>query len=267
MRSKKKSDITLKQATQVLASIAPLDLAEEWDNVGLLIAPTRSRRIKRILLTIDCTSAVASEAIRSRAELVVAYHPPIFAPLSELTPADPAQRRLLALIEARIALYSPHTALDAVDGGVNDWLAEGVRGDQAGEIAPIPDGPGRLLTFKQPQTLTRIRGQVTAFLKTPYLRVAQPNGKARPIRKIAICAGAGISAIESTEADLYLTGEMKHHDTLSSIERGITVILSEHTHTERGYLITLRRKLKSMLGPAVDIRIAKSDRDPLKLVR
>ena len=267
MSSQKQSGITLKQATQALASIAPLELAEEWDNVGLLIAPTRARRIQRILLTIDCTSAVATEAIRSRAELVVAYHPPLFTPLSELTPIDPAQRRLLALIEARIALYSPHTALDAVDGGVNDWLAKGVQGDQEGEITPIPDGPGRLLTFKRPQTLARIRGRVTSFLKTPYLRVAQPAGKARPIKQVAICAGAGISAIESTKADLFLTGEMKHHDVLSSVERGITVLLSEHTHTERGYLTTLRRTLKRALDGTVDIRIAKTDRDPIKLMR
>src|SRR5688572_19341172 len=104
----------LSDVTQALGKIAPLYLAEEWDNVGLLIEPSRPRPIGRVLLTIDLTDAVVDEAIRLKSELVVAYHPPIFEPIKSLR----GEPRLVRLVEHRIAVYSPHTALDCVYGGV-----------------------------------------------------------------------------------------------------------------------------------------------------
>ncbi len=110
-----------------LDSIAPGRLAESWDNTGLLLG-NRGARCARVLLTIDFTRAVLAEALKSRVDAVVAYHPPIFHPLKRLTADDPHQSVLLDAVHAGIAVLSPHTALDACKGGVNDWLAEGVAG-------------------------------------------------------------------------------------------------------------------------------------------
>ena len=74
------------------------------------------------------TPPVAAEAIKSQASLVIAYHPTIFRPLSSLTLSNPLQRSLLQLAQAGISVYSPHTALDSVYGGINDWLAEAFAG-------------------------------------------------------------------------------------------------------------------------------------------
>ena len=267
MKERTKNGATLKQVVSAMERIAPPDLAEEWDNVGLLLAPSRGVRIQRALLTIDCTPEVVAEAIQRKCACIIAYHPPLFEPVSRLSPERPADRRLIRLIESRIAVYSPHTALDMVEGGVNDWLAAGIQGKDAGSIAPIPYGPGRLLTFSKGLALKTVTDRVKAFLKVGYLRVARPAGKARPIRTVALCAGAGLSALEGAEADLYLTGEMKHHDVLAANARGITVLLSEHTHTERGYLPILRKRLLRELDGAVEPLMARADRDPVALVR
>ncbi len=106
-----------------LDAIAPPHLAAEWDNVGLLIGD-RARPARRLLLTIDLTGPVLREAARAGADMVLAYHPPIFKPLSRLT-ADAAPVALAAA-RAGLAVYSPHTALDAAAGGTNDVLAEAV---------------------------------------------------------------------------------------------------------------------------------------------
>lgn len=118
-----------------LDTIAPLSLAEAWDNVGLLVDP-RARdeelQVERVLLTIDATPAVLREASELNAQCLVAYHPPIFRPLKRVSRhGEPA---LFQAIRAGFAVYSPHTALDAAPAGLNDWLAEAFG---EAEVTPI----------------------------------------------------------------------------------------------------------------------------------
>jgi dinuclear metal center YbgI/SA1388 family protein len=116
-----------------LEAIAPSRLAADWDKVGLLMGDP-SRPLRRAMLCIDLTEETLGEALRLKCQAVVAYHPPIFDPLSRLTAWDPRGALLLKCAERGVALLSPHTALDAVQGGVTDWLA-GLLG--LGERRPI----------------------------------------------------------------------------------------------------------------------------------
>jgi dinuclear metal center YbgI/SA1388 family protein len=111
--------------TQIIAAlhqIAPLALAEPWDNVGLLVGDPR-QSIAKVMFTIDYTPAVATEAEELNCDLIVAYHPPIFSAVKRITDGGPS-----ALIHRAIrrgaAIYSPHTAWDAATGGTNDFLAD-----------------------------------------------------------------------------------------------------------------------------------------------
>ena len=113
----------LKDITASLEELAPLDLAEPWDNVGLL-AGDYDRPVRTVLLTIDLTSAVFAEAVSKKVELIVSYHPPIFEPIERLVAGCGAKPFLYEALRRGMAIYSPHTALDAVKGGVNDCLAE-----------------------------------------------------------------------------------------------------------------------------------------------
>jgi putative NIF3 family GTP cyclohydrolase 1 type 2 len=102
-----------------MESIAPLQYAAEWDNVGLLVG-RRDASISKVLLCIDLTSAVLQEATESGVQAIVAYHPTIFTPRTRMSDEDRGGDLLLSLIEAGIAVYSPHTALDAAAGGMTD---------------------------------------------------------------------------------------------------------------------------------------------------
>jgi dinuclear metal center YbgI/SA1388 family protein len=366
-----------------LQSLAPLEFAEPWDNVGLLLSPSKPRPIDRILLTIDLTRAVVDEAVARKTRLIVAYHPVIFEPVKRV------DGKLATLIENRIAVYSPHTALDAAPGGVNDWLADGLvpapapgseseraplvpqythlpggshklvvfvpthhvdrlrdalaqigcggignythcsfnlegygtfLGNEqthpvvgmAGRLERVPEirlemlcsldmlptitstirrvhpyeepawevypiqpvprdgiGQGRLITLKRPVTLSTLLRRIRQHLNLPHLRVAAPEDVQRGRRKIttiAVCPGAGGSLFKSVAADAYLTGEMRHHDVLAKREAGSAVVLTDHTNTERGYLPTLRDKLRKLLGKSVKIELARNDRDPLNII-
>ena len=116
--------ILLQDIVRQLGKFASTKLAETWDNVGLLVEPSGCHKIKRILLTNDLTQAVLEEAIKKSVQMIISYHPPIFAPLKRLSQGNWKERIVVKCIENRIAIYSPHTSYDAVKGGVNDWLIQ-----------------------------------------------------------------------------------------------------------------------------------------------
>ena len=114
----------LSSVVGLLESIAPTSAAEDWDNVGLLVQPSTVQHIRHVFLTNDLTEEVLEEALKCRAkvDVIVSYHPPIFKPFKRLTQRSAKERLVLKSIESGIAIYSPHTAHDALWGGVNDWI-------------------------------------------------------------------------------------------------------------------------------------------------
>ncbi len=117
----------MRDLVEAMGSVAPLALAEPWDNVGLIAGDAEAELAGPTLLTIDLDERVIAEAIeagRGTPGAIVAYHPPIFGGIKRLTAETPRGRALLRAIGAGFALYSPHTALDAAAGGVADWLID-----------------------------------------------------------------------------------------------------------------------------------------------
>lgn len=131
---------------EAVEAFAPPSLAEDWDPVGLQVGSPQAELDGPVLLTIDLTEAVLAEAVAMNARAIIAYHPPIFEPLRQLTDRTPRQRIVLGAIQSNIAIYSPHTALDAAPGGVTDWLCEGLSGGAGGKGADAIAGDCRALT-------------------------------------------------------------------------------------------------------------------------
>jgi len=113
----------LDEICRVLEGIAPLHLAQSWDHVGLLAGDPQAEHTS-ISLAIDLTAAVLDEAIEHKHDLVLAYHPPLFKPISSLRADSTGTDAIIwKAIRSNIAVYSMHTALDAADGGTNDVIA------------------------------------------------------------------------------------------------------------------------------------------------
>ncbi len=262
----------LREILAALERIAPLGLAADWDNVGLLIdAPDPDADVGSCLLAIDLTDAVLDEAIAGGHRLVVAYHPPIFAKLSRLRANVAHERVVLRAARAGIAVYAPHTALDSVPGGVNDWLAgglgDGVREPWDDDPSADPNaGQGRRIVLEEPVPLADLVVRIKRHLGLEHVRVATAGRHADglPVERVLLCAGAGGSVLAPLPADVYWTGEMRHHDVLAALARGTSVILCEHSNTERGYLPVLRERLVDEIGGAVTVVISRADREPLR---
>lgn len=257
----------VEQFVSLLEAIAPLSLAEEWDNVGVLLAPSKQHPIRTVLLTIDLTQRVLDEALAQQAQAIVAYHPPIWSGLKRLLPEQRTGRLLLRAVEHGLTIYSPHTALDAVSGGVNDWLADAFNAAERRAITPLPDaahtGQGRWLRLQDPMPLATAVARIKQHLGLAQVRVADGGSQ---VATVALCAGAGGSVLQRTHADLYWTGEMRHHDVLHAKETGTSVVLTEHTNCERGYLPRLQEKLRASSAGALQVLVSEHDEDPLQIV-
>ncbi len=256
----------------VLEQIAPLWGSASWDNTGRILDGTRD--VKTLFLTIDLTPAVAEEALAKGADAIVAYHPPIFKGLKRLTYDQPQTGMLLQLIRAGVHVYSPHTALDAAHGGMNDWLLEPF--GKLVEVAPLEPslqdpavGSGRRATLVNPVALPDVLPMLKDHLGLSHLRLAAAPDLAsgeRRIHTVAVCPGAGGSLFAGLQGvDLMVTGEMRHHDVLAQVTAGGAAILTDHTHTERGYLPFLAKRLSEVLK-GCRVIISQRDADPLVVV-
>ncbi|CAG9771647.1 unnamed protein product [Ceutorhynchus assimilis] len=261
--------LQLKEILKNFESIAPLKTAESWDNVGLLVEPDSNANINTVLLTIDLTEEVVQEAVEIGAQLIVSYHPNIFKPLKTVTQNSWKERIIIQCIKNNIAVFSPHTSWDAMQNGVNDWLGSFLPTSSSKPILTktedSPIGMGRFLILKEPTPLEQVIIAVKKLIEIPHLRLGLGKGKTldSPITTVALCAGSGTGVLAGTEADLYLTGEMLHHDVLDAAQKGISVILCNHSDSERGYLKNFQ---KSFSSEQLAIFISKLDKDCLTTV-
>ncbi len=156
--AEKKGGRTWREVLDVLEDLAPLECAEEWDRVGLLVEPREEGRLARLFLAVDLTESVLEEALEKKAGMILAYHPPLFHPLKSLSWRRPGERVLIRAVQAGIPVYSPHTALDAAPGGVNDWLAGILGPDRTSPLAPC-EAPRefKLVAFVPPEKADDLR--------------------------------------------------------------------------------------------------------------
>ncbi|XP_060833149.1 NIF3-like protein 1 isoform X3 [Bombus pascuorum] len=264
--------VPLKQVVDTLKQFADLSLADSWDNVGLLVEPTETKLISHILLTNELTETVMQEALDLKTDMIITYHPLIFAPIKSVTTSSWKEKIVAKCLENRIAVYSPHTSFDSIRGGVNDWLASAFKNvlESSTPIRPNVgnknNGYGRMCTLKNKISIEEAVQLVKKCTGLKHIRLARTHLTDGSIKTVALCAGAGASVLKGVFADLYLTGEMLHHDILDATHKGINVILTNHSDSERGFLKTFAPILNELLNKSVLVQVSKNDADPLKTV-
>lgn len=256
----------LKKFLNAIEQIAPIQLAESWDNVGLLVeSPIPRQNATATFLCIDLTPSVLSEALKNpKVGIICAYHPPLFSSIKRLDLKS--QSVILNCIANGISIYSPHTSLDSTRNGINDWLSRLIGKGTVKPIIPNTTnaeiGAGRILTLSKPVLLSELIDRVKIGLNLNHVRVA--GTLETSISTVAICAGSGTGLLKGVVADLWITGEMGHHDVLSGLKQGTCVILTEHSNSERGYLKDVLVDLLKAQG-VEDVVVSAQDQDPLRV--
>ncbi|MFQ6049149.1 MAG: Nif3-like dinuclear metal center hexameric protein, partial [Phycisphaerae bacterium] len=157
MSSRKAARLTIADVEGQLRRIAPPELAQPGDNVGLL-AGDPAWPCRAVLLCIDLTEDVLIEARRAGSGLIVAYHPPIFKPVSRITTeADGPEAMVCAALADRTGIYAMHTALDAAEGGTNDVMAGLCGLADCQPFGPAGSGGYKVVVFVPPEAVDRVR--------------------------------------------------------------------------------------------------------------
>jgi dinuclear metal center YbgI/SA1388 family protein len=260
---------TIQHVVDNLEALAPLRLAEEWDNVGLLVGD-RSRNLDRIMTCLTVTPNVVQEAIDNRVELIVTHHPLPFRPLKTITADSPTGHMLLELIAHRIAVYSPHTAFDSASRGINQRLAEGL---QLQDISPLvphatdPDGlgSGRFGYCAPTTTLAEVVETTKQFLDISELRyVGDPQ---RQLDTLAVACGAAGEFLRPARVagcQGLVTGETNFHTCLEAEATEVALILVGHYASER-FAVEKLSKVLAGTFEQLTVWASRTENDPLKV--
>lgn len=263
---------TVRDIAELMDTIAPLDLAEEWDNVGLLLGDVQND-VDRVLTCLTLTPDVAREAIDKQAGMIVSHHPILFRPVQRLTADSSEGRMLLDLIAAGIAVYSPHTGYDSAVEGINQQLAEMF---QLKQIAPLrPDvnvetddavaiGAGRYGTLGKPTQLSELIETIKRQLKIDSLQFV--GSDLAMVERVGIACGSAaefLSDAARAGCQLFITGEARFHSALEAVSLDMNMVLVGHYASERPAVERLADTISTAL-PQLTVWPSESESDPIQ---
>ena len=229
----------------------PKTLAESWDNVGLIIG-RKNINLKKILVCLDITENVVDKAVLENVDLIIAHHPLIFSGQKTILEDNFLGRKILKLIGNNISVYGAHTNVDSADGGLNDYVLEKMAFN--GKKLDFELKPLRYFELDEYIDIEDIIYRIKENLKIDNVRLARSYRKNK-IKKIAITTGAGDSFIPeviSNEVDLFITGDLKHHISLDSIESGIHLLDIDHYGSEK-LVSDLFEKVIKEIDPNIEV--------------
>jgi dinuclear metal center YbgI/SA1388 family protein len=252
---------------QLLATVdrlAPFALAEEWDNVGLIVG-RHNRTVQRVLVALELRDEILQEAAERACDTVVVHHPPIFPSVSALTDDAPSEL-VLSAAEHRVSVVAAHTNLDSAVGGLNDQMA-GILGLSA--VRPLTParhdpnaGLGRIGAIATTSLERLVQSVADVMDRPPVIYAGDPGVH---VSRIACCTGSGASMIDAArdaDADVFITSDLKYHD--ADRARGMPLIGVPHARVERLAMHQwFRSVFERALSPeGVESMYADADTDP-----
>jgi len=225
--------------------------AESYDNVGLQVGDP-VRPVSCALLALDCTPAVIREARQLAATLIITHHPLLFRPLRTVSPQLFTGNLALRMAEARIALYSIHTNLDAAPDGVSLGLASLLGLSHIRTLKPREDAPhagmGAIGRLEEAVTLQHFLQTTANCLRTPTLRYAgNPDST---VETVVVCGGSGSFLVQealTAGADAYVTADITYHTFFDVLdlagEPRMALIDAGHYETEAHTEVLLQKWL------------------------
>ena len=256
----------LREIINSIESVAPRSAQEEWDNSGMQVGDT-GREVSSVLLTTDITEDVVNEAIICGCDLIISHHPILFHGLKQVCGQTPQARIVEMAIKHDIAIYSAHTNLDSVVGGINTKLAERLGIIDYRILIPNnpnilnnPTGLGVIGRLPQPMRYEDFIAHVRETLECTYVRYTRPKNEM--VQIVALCGGSGVEFIDQAieqGADVYLTADCKYHE-FQDAEGRIGLIDIDHWYSER-HAREIFREILAPLG--VKTIISKTDKTPI----
>lgn len=257
----------LREIVNSIELVVPRSAQEKWDNSGMQVGDT-GRDIQSALLTTDVTPEVVDEAVLRNCQLIVSHHPLLFHGLKQVCGQTPQARVVEQAIKNNIAIYSAHTNLDSVQGGINTRLADKLGIIDYRVLVPSDADPsvglGVIGRLREPMSYADFVSYVKEALSATYVRYTRPANDT--VSVAALCGGAGAEFINEAitqGADVYLTADCKYHE-FQEAEEQIGLIDIDHWVSERH----AREIFRDILAPlGVQCFISQKDKTPIQILK
>lgn len=241
-----------------LQTIFSPKIAEDWDNVGLLIGDNM-KEVNKVLFCLDVTQKVVQKAIDKNVDLIISHHPVIFSGLKRITNETVHGRKILKLIENKIAVYSIHTNSDFAINGLNDFIMDKLNLDgekiifnerEFDDYNPIKNkmervhsGFARIKILNEEMKLEDLLERIKDSLGISYVRYV--GNKDTYIRKIGLVTGGGSSFMYdiADKIDVFLTGDLRYHEALDALEDGRILVDVGHFESEYLFVDMMEREM------------------------
>jgi len=248
--------VTVREIEQLLFQWAPRELASSWDNVGHLVG-RREKKVDRVLVALDITAEVVTEAIKGDYDLIISHHPVIFpaaSPVRTVRNDDMRGRIIMELVHKDIAAICMHTNLDVAEGGVNDVFAERLSLDKI-TLLGDEEKLGRMGELSDEMSLNAFLGFLRKRLRPNGIRYCV--GK-KSVRRVALGGGACADLFQlavEKGCDTLVTADVKYNQFMAAEELGLNLIDAGHFPTEDPICYAIIDRLSKAFP---DLNVAKS---------
>ncbi len=280
MSAKPINNLNVADVIDVIEVMAPPILAEDWDNCGLQVG-SRKWPVRKIRVALDPLLDVVQAAAAQQVDLLITHHPLLFSALRTVDLETAVGRVIEAALASQMAIYSAHTNLDSASGGLNQMFADIIGLDElvpmvpAGPVSDQTDsdtaaGMGRLGRLETQMSLEVLAKLVKRRFNLKAVKIV--GDPQMSVQRVAVCSGAGSSLLDvflSSEADVYLTGDLRYHDARRVEDHGRALIdvghfASEHIFIDK--LVDQLRQYAHRKGWTVEIEPCRIENDPFKLI-
>ena len=265
--------ILVKDVYRAINDRSPFSAAQSWDNVGLLVGD-EDWEVRRIYVALDATDEVVEKATSWGADLLVTHHPMVFSPMKRIVAGDFIGRRVISLIEHRIAYIAMHTNYDTF--GMADLAADrlGLVDTLPLELVEAPEYPrvwfgvqkgldegnppvgiGKTGMLPKRTTLQAFAEMVKNTFGLSHVRFF--GREDAPVERVAICPGSGksvISLAQEARADVLVTGDIDHHSGIDAVANGLSIIDAGHYGIEHIFIEDEAAYLREVFSEEVEIR-------------
>jgi len=241
--------IRVSDVEKVIEAYAPKVLAENYDNVGLLVGNPHAL-VSKVMVGLELTDQLLEESIEKGCNLIVVHHPLIFKGLKSIRSGQAIDNRIIKLIKSDISLYAAHTNLDMTIGGLNDYFAK-----KAGietEILSREELPLVRIGKVKAQALKDLVISLKQALDLPYVHYCGDDEML--VSKVGFCTGSGMSFYQNAikeGIDVYITGDMKYHDATMAVDMKVPIIDLTHFGSE----VFVGELLSDIIKSKLDIEV------------
>ena len=255
----------VKEIVAYLQTLYPVELASSFDygKVGLQFG-SLSKEVKKVMITLDGTSAVVDEALENNCDMLICHHPFLFNSIINLDYNSPLGKKMLKVFKNELNIFAMHTNFDCAINGMNDYLASLLKLENVYSVPEIPtsDSYFRIGDIEK-RSLAEFAYYVKEVFNEEAIRVVGDLDK--QVKKVAILGGSGGNYAVTAKklgCDCIITGEVKQNNAIDAVEYNMAIIEVSHS-VEALFKEYIKNQLSEQFKD-VEFIVSKKDVNPFK---